>query len=52
MSGCGSGRVFLETDGELAIAPPQEAVKNARQGDTILSNLLKEDCDVNPTEQQ
>ena len=35
MSGCGSVRVFLETNGELAIAPPQEAVKNARQGNSF-----------------
>ena len=42
-SGCGCGRAILTGDGEPAIVALQEAVKNARQSDTILEQSPKGD---------
>ena len=41
ISGCGSGRAILKSDGEQAFVARQEAVKNSRQSDTILENSPK-----------
>ena len=47
MSACGCGRAILKSDGEPSIVALQEAVKNARQSDTILENSPKGDSQSN-----
>ena len=47
MSGCGCGRGALQSAGEAAIVALHEAVKNARQSDTIHRNPPKGDSQSN-----